>query len=117
VSSEYNVEPRSFIVGFSAGAQFVQDFAFNYPQRVSGVVVLSAGNYYPPAAGARGIPFLVVIGGSDDRAAVAGSEQFVAGLQQSGYQVEYYVLPGVGHTVTNTGKRLTIAFFQQVYGK
>lgn len=117
VRSEYRVSPREFLVGFSAGAQFVQGFAFNYPQYVSGVSILSAGNYYPPNLNARGVPFLVVIGDRDDPISVQQSQAFAATLSRNGFDVQYEVLPGVGHTVTSRGKELTIALFRKTIGK
>jgi len=117
VRANYRVSSREFVVGFSAGAQFVQGFAFKYPQYVSGVSVLSAGNYYTPNLGARGIPFLVVIGDQDDPLGVQGSEIFASSLSRTGFEVQYVVLPGVGHTVTDKGKELTIALFRKTIGK
>ena len=116
VRANYRVSSREFLVGFSAGAQFVQGFAFSYPQYVSGVAVLSAGNYYAPSLGAAGIPFLVVIGDRDDPARIQGSDAFAAALRQYGFDVQYQVLPGVGHTVTSEGKELTIALFRKTIG-
>ena len=117
VRANYRVMSREFIVGFSAGAQFVQGFSFKYPQYVSGVSILSAGNYYSPNLGASGIPFLVVIGDQDDPVSVQGSAAFSAALSQSGFEVQYDVLPGVGHTVTSKAKDLTIALFRKTIGK
>ena len=117
VKKEYRVKQGMFIVGFSAGAQFVQGFAFNYPQYVSGVSVLSAGNYYRANLGARNIPFLVVIGGQDDPISVEQSALFSQYLTQNGFDVQYEVLPGVGHTVTSKGVRLTVDLFKKTAGK
>jgi predicted esterase len=117
VRADYRVAPREFLVGFSAGAQFVQGFAFKYPQYVSAVSILSAGNYYVPTLAARGIPFLVVIGDRDDPVAVQGSQGLASALSQGGFDVQYEVLPGVGHTVTDKGRQLTIALFRKAIGK
>ncbi|MBN2386219.1 MAG: hypothetical protein JXB85_04310 [Anaerolineales bacterium] len=111
VRTDYHLEPRIFLVGFSAGAQFVQGFAFGYPQLVAGVAVLSAGNYYAPTGNARNIPFLVVIGTLDDSTSIAYCEEFVASLQRNGYTVAYHPLPFLGHAVNGSGRRLTIEFF------
>ena len=111
VRTEYRVRPREFLVGFSAGAQF------DYPQYVSGVSILSAGNYYNPALGARGIPILVVIGDRDDPTAVQNSQAFAATLSRNGFNVQYEILPGVGHSVTGKGKQLTIGLFRKSIGQ
>jgi len=117
VKKEYRVKPKMFITGFSAGAQFVQGFAFNYPQYVSGVSVLSAGNYYRANSGASHVPFLVVIGDRDDPIGVQQSALFYQNLTQNGFDIQYEVLPGVGHTVTNKGISLTIDLYRRTSGK
>jgi predicted esterase len=117
VRTDYRVAPREFLAGFSAGAQFVQGFTFSHPQYVSGVSVLSAGNYYRPTIVARGIPFLVVIGEQDDPTAVHDCQSLVAMLRQDGFAVQYEVLPGVGHAITDKGRELTIALFRKTMGK
>ncbi len=116
VHAEYRVASREFLAGFSAGAQFVQGMAFKYPQYVSGVAILSAGNYYPPTS-ATNIPMLVVIGDHDDPGAVSTSADFAASLQQAGFDVKYVVLPGVGHTLTNQARQLTIDLFRKTQGR
>jgi predicted esterase len=117
VRAEYSVAPREFLAGFSAGAQFVQGFTFTNPQYVSGVSILSAGNYYRPNLNAKGIPFLVVIGDQDDSLAVEGSQGLAGMLNQYGFDVEYEKLPGVGHVLTDKGRELTIALFRKANGK
>jgi phospholipase/carboxylesterase len=116
VDSDYNIKPRIFMVGFSAGAQFVQGFAFKYPNAVGGVAVLSSGNYYQPNSRASGIPFLVVIGDKDDAVSVAGANGFASLLQQYGNPVELHILEGVGHSVTREHKQLTIDLFRRTVG-
>ncbi len=114
VTSQYKIRPRFFMVGFSAGAQFVQGFCFDYPGAVQAVAVLSAGNYYQPSVAAGGIPFLVVIGANDDPVAINGSMQFAHAVAANGSGVSYWLLPGVGHEVTSKTKQLTIDFYLAV---
>jgi predicted esterase len=116
VRAQYRVAPQEFLAGFSAGAQFVQGFAFRYPQYVSGVAILSAGNYYPVAFAAH-IPMLVVIGGGDDPGAVTTAADFSSTLQRNGFDVQYVVLPGVGHTLTDHAQQLTIELFRRTQTK
>lgn len=115
VFREYSVRPGAFLAGFSAGAQFVQGFAFAYPRYVSGVSVISAGNYYTPNAQAAGIPFVVIIGERDDAVSVQGARTFAANLQAYGYSSELHVLPEVGHGVPQEAKELTLDFFEPIY--
>ena len=111
VTSQYRTKSRFFLAGFSAGAQFVEGFCFDYPGAVQAVAVLSAGNYYQPSAAAGGIPFLVVIGANDDPVAISGSTQFAQQLAANGSGVSYWLLPGVGHEVTSKTRQLTIDFY------
>jgi poly(3-hydroxybutyrate) depolymerase len=114
--AEYSIKTRVFLAGFSAGAQFVQGFAFKYPSNVGGVAVLSSGNYYAPNAAASSIPFLVVIGDEDDATSIANADAFASLLQQHGYPVEFHILEGVGHSVTKDHKDLTIDLFRRTVG-
>jgi predicted esterase len=115
VTGQYNIRPRYFLAGFSAGAAFVQGFCLHYPQSVEAVAVLSAGDYYIPfpLMGA-GTPFLIVIGDLDNPDSISGSKQFAQALTNNGIAVNYWLLPGVGHQVTDRTKQLTIDFYRAV---
>jgi predicted esterase len=117
VTQTLQIEPVYFLAGFSAGAQFVQGVAFAYPDSVTGAAVLSAGNYMPLDTAAQAVPFQVIIGDGDNPEAVTASQQFVSTMEENQFSVEYYVLPGVGHEVTDEARQLTIDFFRWVYGK
>jgi hypothetical protein len=84
---------------------------------VSGLSILSAGIYLDPAMFSYLVPMLVVIGDRDHPDSVQGSSLFVSNLQLYGFDVQYVVLPGVGHVVTNEGIRLTIELFRKTTGK
>jgi predicted esterase len=116
VRREYNVEPQVFLAGFSAGGQFAQGFAFNHPDQVYAVSVLSAGNYYEPTAEAAHIPFQVIIGERDNPQALQNATAFRNLLEQYGYEYEFHILPDAGHQVTDAVKELTIEFFRRVSG-
>ena len=112
VTGQYNIKPRYFLAGFSAGAAFVQGFFIHYPESVQAVAILSAGVYrlpFPLMGG--GTPVLIVIGDRDDPAAIDGSLQFNQALINNGLSVTYWLLPGVGHQVTNKTRQLTVDFF------
>jgi poly(3-hydroxybutyrate) depolymerase len=115
VKKECRVQDKVFLAGFSAGAQFVQGFAFAYPELVTGVSVLSSGNYYEPGSGASNIPFLVVIGDQDDLIGVKSAGQFSEMLKQAGFSVDLHLLPGVKHEITDQARELTINFYRRVY--
>ena len=117
VRSEYNLEGRLFLAGFSAGAQFVQCYTFHYPQLVKGTAVISPGNYCGPTTSARDIPFLVVIGDQELPRRLETAGQLVSLLEQNHVEVEYHLLPGVGHTLTDEARKLTIEHFRKVNGQ
>ena len=114
---EYRIKKRMFFTGFSAGAFFIQGFNYHYPQYVSGLSILSAGVYLNPNVFAEVIPVVVVIGDRDNADAVQTSQMFVTDLRQYGFDVQYELMPGVGHTVTRDGVNLTIDLFRKIVNK
>jgi dipeptidyl aminopeptidase/acylaminoacyl peptidase len=112
VRNEVRVQKKVFLMGFSAGAEFVQLFSYAHPELVRAVSLLSAGNYHDPYKDFSAIPFLVVIGDRDNLVAQSSACSFVEVLGQKGYTVEFVVLPAIGHEVTPEALERTIAFFQ-----
>ena len=117
VRKDYRVRQQMFFSGFSAGAFFIQGFTYHYPQYVSGLSILSAGVYLNPRMFINLVPMVVVIGGADNPDAVQTSQVFVANLQKFGFEVQYAVLPNVGHAVTKDGVDMTLALFRKTIGK
>lgn len=117
VKKTYRVKQQMFMSGFSAGAFFIQGFTYHYPQYVNGLSILSAGLYLNPSAFINLVPMVVVIGGADNPDAVQTSQMFVSNLQKFGFDVQYAVLPGVGHVVTSDGIELTLELFRKTAGK
>ena len=117
VKKEYRVRQRMFLAGFSAGAYFIQGFAYHYPGYVSGLSILSSGLYLNPNAFAELVPMVVVIGDRDNSHAVQTSQLFVRDLRQYGFDVQYQLIPGVGHAVTRDGVDLTIDLFRKTINR
>ncbi len=117
VRSKYNLEDRLFLAGFSAGAQLVQGFTFRNPGSVKGVAVLSPGYAFSSTMNARDIPFLIVTGDQESPRRMEVAKKLVSLLEQNDFDVEYHLLPGVGHTVTDEAKNLTIDLFRKVNGR
>ncbi len=115
VKKECRVQNKIFLAGFSAGAQFVQGFAFANPKSVSGVAVLSSGNYYEPSSGASSVPFLVVIGDQDFPAGLKSARQFSELLKQAGFVIDLHILPGVKHEISSQAMELTLEFYRKIY--
>jgi predicted esterase len=108
-------QEQAFLARYSAGAEFVQAYAFDHPWSVSAVAVLSSGNYYSPAPAARDIPFLVVNGDRDDPLSLENAGLFTGYLAREKFMVEFYILPGVGHKVTSQALELTMALYRRLY--
>lgn len=117
VQKAYRIRKRMFFGGFSAGAFFIQGFTYHYPQYVSGLAVLSSGMYLDPGLFPELVPMAVVIGSADNVRAVETSQLFVDDLKSYGFDVEYTVLPGVGHAVTGESIGQTIDVFRKTVGK
>lgn len=117
VKKDYRVKQQMFFSGFSAGAFFIQGFTYHYPQYVSGLSILSAGVYLNPSMFINLVPMLVMIGDRDHPDAVQASSIFVSNLQKFGFDIQYVVMPGVGHVVTDEGIDLTIELFRRTAGK
>lgn len=117
VKQEYRIKTRMFMTGFSAGAFFIQGFTYHYPQSVSGLSILSSGFYLDPSMFPQVIPMTIVIGDADDPRAVNTSQLFANDLKGYGFDIEYELMPGVGHTVTKKGINLTIELFRKINNK
>ena len=115
VQREYRVSTRMFFAGFSAGAYFIQGFAYHYPNAVSGLAILSTG-YYVQGIQSH-VPMLLVIGGADHPDSIRANEEFFSYMKQNGFDIQYKTLPGVGHWATNDTKELTIELFRKTIGK
>lgn len=112
VYQNYSVDPRMFLVGFSAGAQFVTGLAAQYHDWVKGAVILSAGNYMLPDTGAKHVPYLIIIGENDNPTSIRRAQGFYETLHSHGFDARLEILPGVGHTVTPRMKSLTMEWFR-----
>jgi pimeloyl-ACP methyl ester carboxylesterase len=116
VQNDCRVQEWFFPADFSACAEFVQAYAFDNPQSVTSVAVLSSTNYIEPSKAARDIPFLVVIGDQDDPVGLENAKWFASLLEQNIFTVELKILPGVGHEFTSQALELTITLFRRVNG-
>ncbi len=113
VQSEAHVNPRAFVAGFSAGGHLAQRYTWAYPEDVAAVAVLSAVTYDQPEAQAKAIPFLITLGDGDHLGGEEQVQQFTQNLQQAGFAAELHILPGVGHSITDDARQLTLEFFKR----
>lgn len=113
VSQEYNINSRSFLVGFSAGAQFVIGYSFRYPSFVSAASVISTGNVYPLYnANASRVPFLITVG-TEDPNRIDLARDYHTLLKRSGFNSTFYLIEGASHEISESAINLTLQLFRQ----
>jgi predicted esterase len=114
VRREYNVQPRMFMAGFSAGAIFIQGYAHDHPQSVSGLAILSTAY---SIEGVPPVPAVIITGSFEYHSSIEANEKLFADMRKRGADVEYHLQPWVGHRVTDKARTLTIECFRKTIGK
>lgn len=115
VSQEYNLTSKSFLVGFSTGAQFVIGYTFRYPAFVAGTSVISTGNVYQiNNFNASRVPFLITVGELDPNR-IDLARNFHNNLSRNGFNSTFYILEEAGHEVSESAISLTFQLFHRVY--
>ncbi|MFZ4766418.1 MAG: hypothetical protein ACOYMN_15815 [Roseimicrobium sp.] len=126
VGKTWKLQPKVFLHGFSAGAQFVHRFAMKNPGLVAGVSAASAGSWSTRGFGeiqpaARGIPFAISCGQYDREKSGPSSplnrlewmQEFAKALKDAHFDVEARVIPNTGHKATADTMALAEACFQR----
>ncbi|MBI5772116.1 MAG: hypothetical protein HZA89_00045 [Verrucomicrobia bacterium] len=128
IRKTWNLHPKIFLHGFSAGAQFSHRYAFHHPELVAAVSAHSGGSWATldgddrinPAA--KHIPFTVSCG-EDDRGSggppgtpprIEGARRFAEQLRSLGFALEFKTWPGIGHQQTPDAKALGRALLEKV---
>ena len=105
------VQPRMYVTGISAGAQFAHRFALQNPELTVGCAAHSAGGWDAANKQARDVPFLVTCG-EDDTTRLEPAKRFAQSLEARKYRsVETAWFPGVGHTLCPQAVQLTKEHF------
>lgn len=115
VRSNYRIQPKMFFAGFSAGAYFIQGYAYHFPQSVSGLAVLSTG--YTIIGINVPAPIILVTGNIEPASSLQANQDFYDHMNERGYDIEYHILTGVGHWVSSKAKKLTIELFRKTVGR
>ena len=114
VAQEYNIKSRSFLAGFSAGGQFVIGYTRNYPNFVSAVSVISAGDVFTLTnPSVRRVPFLITIGDQDPNR-IDLARDFYTTLINGGFDVSFYIIEGAEHEISESAINLTLQLFHRV---
>ena len=115
VRNNYRIQPKIFFAGFSAGAYFIQGYAYHFPQSVSGLAVLSTG--YTIIGINVPAPIIMVTGSIEPDSSLQANQDFYEHMRKNGHDIEYHVLAGVGHWVSGKAKKLTIELFRKTVGR
>lgn len=117
---QYSIQRKYYMAGISAGAFFIQGYANDYPGVVSGLSIISSGNYFSVGSypqlneSLRSIPILITIG-SNDTTRLPLAQQFAAAMSKERFWYSYHVIEGVGHSMSQEAIDLTLAWFMKVH--
>lgn len=128
VRKTWSLQPRLFLHGFSAGAQFTHRYAFRHPERVAAVSAHSGGSWAKLDGDDRINPaanhiLFAVSCGEEDRGSggppgtpprIEGARRFAGQLLALGFAVEFKTWPGIGHQQTPEAKTLGRALLEKV---
>ena len=113
--NNYRVKKKVFLAGYSAGAYFIQGYAYHYPESVSGLAILSTG--YTLIGLEANIPILLVSGQVEYPESVKANDDFYKYMVDKGADIEYRSSFGMNYWVTDEAKRWTIELFRKTIGK
>jgi predicted peptidase len=94
---------RTYLSGFSMGADGVYTVAGRWPDRFAALIAISGVGPVDDAdllRRLRGLPLKVFQGAEDERVPVEGARQLVAALKKAGVAVDYTEYPDVRHGPT-----------------
>ncbi len=113
--NNYRVKDKVFLAGYSAGAYFIQGYAYHYPESVSGLAILSTG--YTIIGLEAKVPMLLVNDRVEYPESAKANDDFYKYMIGKGYDIEYHISPGINYWVTDEAKQLTIELFRKTIGK
>jgi len=102
---EASLAPRFFLAGFGDSGAFVLEYAFRYPQFVSGVSVMSVEAFPTPSSSAAHAPFQFAVGESD-RDGQTAAEAAAETWRQAGLLVRVVSVAGNGNRPNQDFARL-----------
>lgn len=109
LSRDFELHPRIFVAGFSAGAQFSHRFAMRHPDRVIGCAAHAGGSWGPQLEQrARHIPFALSCGLDDvvrssigqTKHRVQAARDYFVTLTRAGFHLRARLYKGLGHATS-----------------
>jgi hypothetical protein len=91
------LRPSFFMVGFAEAGAFALEYAFRYPDYVSGVSAMSVEVYPPPSSVGSHIPFQFAVG-EDDRVGQAAADATAGAWRGLGLLVRVVTVEGNGES-------------------
>ncbi|MGF6661913.1 phospholipase/carboxylesterase [Paraburkholderia atlantica] len=108
---------RLALVGFSQGSIMALHHVASSAEGAAGVVAYSGRLASPIVSSNRATPLTLVHGEDDEVIPVRELEFAADAFSAAGYQVDAYMLPGVGHTITADGVALGRDALERAVGK
>ncbi|MBB5422166.1 phospholipase/carboxylesterase [Paraburkholderia sp. JPY158] len=108
---------RLALVGFSQGSIMALHHVASSAEGTAGVVAYSGRLASPIVSSNRATPLTLVHGEDDEVIPVRELEFAADAFSAAGYQVDAYMLPGVGHTITADGVALGRDALERAVGK
>ena len=113
----YSLKSKYFLAGFSAGAFFVQGYAYHYPTHVAGLSIISAGNFYSEIrTGLKSTPIMITVGEQDTQG-VKHARVYFNSISANGFNASFYIIEGVGHSISKEAKEMTIKQYVSIFGR
>ncbi len=116
VLPNYSIKSKYYMAGFSAGASFIQGYAYDFPNQIAGLSVISSGNFFPqvnPALGST--PFLITVGANDTNL-VSPAQNYYNSLVNRGFNASFHIIDNTGHQISREAIDMTIQQFAAIYG-
>lgn len=115
-AAKENLAPEGvYMLGFSAGAQFVSRYSLLYPNFVTACAVNSAGGIDDPMQ-YQNTKFYVAIGTNDEDVRKQTAQKFYNLAKQKGIDITYKEY-NIGHEYTQNEANDELAFFDRVKNK
>lgn len=111
-------EDNLLLVGFSQGTMMSLHAALRRPRQVAGILGYSGILAGPELLADEAIskpPILLIHGDMDEMLPVQHLHEAVSALGGTGFDVQWHVSPGAGHTIAQDGLELGMEFLQRVF--